>query len=107
MKKITASLIDCVDFCKAMSDDTRQAILRLLKARGEQTAGEVVAAFDLSQPTISHHLSILRRSGLVQTRQQGKEVYYRIHQENVTGCCGLLMSRFAVEWDEPRTANSR
>ena len=96
MKRHSVAVIDPVEFCKAMADSTRQAILRLLQVRGAITVGEIVAAFKLSQPTISHHLAILRRHGLVQTEPRGKEVYYRMDQENVTECCGMLMSRFSV-----------
>ena len=64
MKRHSVAVIDPVEFCKAMADSTRQAILR--------------------------------RHGLVQTEPRGKEVYYRMDQENVTECCGMLMSRFSV-----------
>ncbi len=96
MKKQTLQTIDCVDFCKALADNTRQAILRLLQVRGETSVSDIVAAFKLSQPTISHHLSILRKYGLVQTRHEGKEVLYRVDQDNITECCGMLMTRFSV-----------
>ncbi len=100
MKKANLPLVDSVDFCKAMADNTRQAILRLLQVRGEMTVGEIVAAFKLSQPTISYHLGILRKYGLVKTRQQGKEIYYDIDQQNVTECCGMLMAKFSVVLDK-------
>ncbi len=96
MVKVNAPVLDPVDFCKAMADNTRQAILRLLQVRGEMTVGEIVAAFKLSQPTISHHLAILRRSGLVKAEPHGKEVFYSMDQENVTECCGMLMAKFSV-----------
>ena len=47
--------IDCVDFCKALADPTRQKILEIL-LQGEKTVSEIVEEFKLSQPTISHHL---------------------------------------------------
>ena len=100
MTKPTYRLLDSVDFCKAMADDTRQAILRLLKVRTEMTVSEIVSAFKLSQPTISHHLGILRRYGLVHTRQEGKTVYYQLDMENLTECCGLLVARFSVVLDK-------
>ena len=100
MKKPAPPLIDSVDFCKAMADSTRQAILRLLQVRGETSVGDIVAAFKLAQPTISHHLGILRKYGLVQTHQAGKEVLYRVNQDNMTECCGLLVARFSVVLDK-------
>ena len=86
-------IIDCVDFCKALADETRQAILRLL-LQGEMCVSDIVDAFGLSQPTISHHLGILKNVGLVSNRKEGKQVYYAINQENVVECCGMLMAKF-------------
>ena len=50
--------IDCVEFCKALADDTRQQILVML-LEDEMCVSDIVEAFDMSQPTISHHLSVL------------------------------------------------
>jgi ArsR family transcriptional regulator len=88
--------IDCVAFCKALADDTRQRILTLLMEE-EMCVGDIVAAFEMTQPTISHHLSILRQSDLVTSRKEGKQVYYALNHDNVVECCGMLMSKFEVE----------
>jgi len=93
-----AIAIDCVDFCKALADETRQAILRML-LQGEMCVGDIVDAFGLSQPTISHHLSALKNVGLVSNRKEGKQVYYAINRENVVECCGMLMAKFGGEED--------
>jgi ArsR family transcriptional regulator len=85
--------INCVDFCKALSDPTRQKILELLLTE-EKTVSDIVAIFDLSQPTISHHLEMLSRYGLLVSRKDGKQVYYRTDQAKVTCCCGQLMAKF-------------
>lgn len=92
-------IIDCVDFCKALADETRQAILRLL-LQGEMCVSDIVDAFGLSQPTISHHLGILKNVGLVSSRKEGKQVYYAANQENVIECCGMLMAKFSGETDD-------
>jgi len=55
-----------------------------------------VEAFPTSQPTISHHLSVLRQLKLVNTRKEGKQVFYAINRDRVVECCGLLMARFDV-----------
>ena len=86
--------IDCVEFCKALGDETRQGILKLLQERGELCVSDIVETFHSSQPTISHHLRLLRNVGLVTSRKQGKLVYYALDQENVTECCGMLMTKF-------------
>ncbi len=80
--------IDCVEFCKALSDDTRQKILVLL-LDGEKCVSDIVETFDTSQPTISHHLNILHSIGLVKRRKDGKHVYYDINRENIVECCGM------------------
>lgn len=88
--------IDCVEFCKALADDTRQRILVMLQ-EDEMCVSDIVAAFDMSQPTISHHLGILRQFNLVTGRKEGKQVYYSINRDNVIECCGLLMAKFDAE----------
>ena len=88
--------IDCVEFCKALADDTRQRILTMLLEE-EKCVGDIVAEFDMSQPTISHHLSVLKQFNLVTSRKEGKQVFYAINQDNVTECCGQLVAKFEVE----------
>jgi len=85
--------INCVDFCKALSDPTRQKILELL-LKEEKTVTDIVAIFNLSQPTISHHLEMLNRYGLLTNRKDGKQVFYKTDQAKVTWCCGKLMAKF-------------
>jgi ArsR family transcriptional regulator len=88
--------IDCVEFCRALADDTRQQILVMLQP-GELCVSEIVDAFDMSQPTISHHLSILRRFNLVTSRKEGKLVYYALNQDNMVECCGQLITKFDTQ----------
>ncbi len=90
-------MINCVDFCKALGDDTRQRILEVLLSQGEMCVGDLVATFNLSQPTISHHLTLLKNAKLVTSRRDGKQVFYAIDQESVTSCCGNLFAKFAPE----------
>ena len=88
-------MIDCVSFCRALSDETRQDILQLLQKKGELRVNDIVAAFKRhSQPTISHHLKILRHEGLVVTRRAGKEILYSLNEANVEECCGMLWAKF-------------
>jgi DNA-binding transcriptional ArsR family regulator len=63
---------------KALSDATRQEILRLLESE-QRTVGEIVANFNLSQPTISRHLSVLKEADLVTDQRQGQNVIYRLN----------------------------
>jgi len=88
--------IDCVEFCKALADDTRQRILTML-LEGEKCVSDIVAEFDMSQPTISHHLGILKQFNLVTSRKEGKLVFYAINQDNVVECCGQLVAKFEAQ----------
>ena len=96
MDKSSIIKIDCVEFCKALADDTRQRILVMLR-EGEKSVGDIVEAFSTSQPTISHHLNVLKRFGLVTNRKDGKQVFYSINQDNVVECCGQLVAKFEAE----------
>ena len=88
--------IDCVEFCKALADDTRQRILEMLLER-EMCVGDIVDAFSMSQPSISHHLGVLKQFGLVTSRKEGKQVFYAINRDRVTECCGQLIAKFDVQ----------
>lgn len=84
------------DFVKALADETRQAILELLQ-HGEMNVGEMVACFDQTQPTISYHLGLLRRAGLVVTRREGKQVYYTVNRCCLERCTQRLVKQFVRE----------
>jgi ArsR family transcriptional regulator len=91
--------VDCVAFCKALADETRQDILQML-LEGDKCVSDLVEAFATSQPTISHHLNVLRSLGLVSRRKEGKHVYYSINRGNVVECCGMLVAKFEGEPEE-------
>jgi ArsR family transcriptional regulator len=63
---------------KALNDPTRREILELLKNR-DLTAGEIADQFQISWPSISHHLELLKRAGLVISVKEGQYVYYSIN----------------------------
>jgi len=64
-------------FFKALSDETRLRIVKLLELR-EMCVCEVMVALGLTQPTASHHLGLLENAGLVKDRKEGKWVFYSI-----------------------------
>jgi ArsR family transcriptional regulator, arsenate/arsenite/antimonite-responsive transcriptional repressor len=66
---------------KALADPTRVAIVNRLAAADECCVCDLNAAFDLSQPTISHHLRILRDAGLVESTRRGTWAFYRLVPE--------------------------
>lgn len=80
-------------FFKALSDETRRNILRLLERRSF-TVGEIVANFDLSQPTISRHLSVLKEAMLVEDQRQGQHVVYRLADDTLARSVDRFFSEF-------------
>lgn len=89
--------MDSVTFAKAMADATRQRIMQILCCEWLCVNDIVDRIGDISQPTISHHLGILREAELVNTRREGKQVFYTLNQEMVANCCGTLLQTFAPE----------
>lgn len=86
---------DFDDFVKVMADETRQRILTLLQT-GEMSVSELKEHFAVTQPTISHHLALLRQANLVLTRRAGKQVFYRANPACVAECCGEILRRFKI-----------
>ena len=74
---------------KALADPTRVAIVNRLAA-GESCVCDLNAAFELSQPTISHHLKVLRDVGLVEASRRGTWAYYRLVPAAVDALRGAL-----------------
>ena len=60
---------------KALSDPTRRKIILLLR-HGELTAGEISKHFNITKPTISHHLNALKQSLLITNKREGQHIYY-------------------------------
>ncbi|MFZ5855288.1 MAG: ArsR/SmtB family transcription factor [Chloroflexota bacterium] len=87
---------DPVLFAKAIADDTRQKIMSECCCCW-LSVNEIVEKVGFTQPTISHHLAILRDAGLVHIREEGKQTFYSLNQEYVATCCGQVMLKFAPE----------
>ncbi len=68
---------------KALADPTRISIVNRLASADECCVCDLTEAFDLSQPTISHHLKVLRDAGLVESSRRGTWAYYRLVPEAV------------------------
>ena len=76
---------------KALADPNRLEILRLLAAQsGPLCACDIVDLFQLSQPTVSHHLKILKDAGLLCAERSGLWMFYEIRAEGVVALNGLL-----------------
>jgi DNA-binding transcriptional ArsR family regulator len=63
---------------RALSDETRRNILAMLRD-GDLTAGQIAGEFDISKPSISHHLNILKAADLVSAERRGQEIVYSLN----------------------------
>jgi len=80
-----------VEALKALAHLTRlQVFFLLVRARREVPAGEIQEALEVPGPTLSHHLDLLRRAGLVQSRKEERYVYYSVRREMVSELVRLL-----------------
>jgi len=63
---------------KALNDPTRREILEMLK-EGDMTAGDIAARFNMTKPSISHHLTLLKQADLVIDIRKGQFIYYSLN----------------------------
>ncbi|ACL69036.1 autorepressor SdpR family transcription factor [Halothermothrix orenii] len=81
---------------KALADANRRKILFLLK-ESDLTAGEIASEFDISKPSISHHLNILKNAGLVEARREGQQIYYSLKMTVFQEVVNEFMNLFRKE----------
>lgn len=84
---------------KALSDGTRREILRLLRER-DMNAGEIAACFDISKPSISHHLNVLKQANLVLVERNGQELIYSLNTTVMQEFLASLMAHFGGRHDD-------
>jgi ArsR family transcriptional regulator len=88
--------IDTVEFAKALADETRQKIMALCCCR-QLSVTDIVDALDVAQPTVSHHLGILRKAGLVLVERRGRQVLYTLNQARLAESCCTVAENFAPD----------
>ena len=79
-----------IKFFKALSNEDRIEIIRLLKKNGEMFAQDIEKHFYLEQSTTSHHLNMLKRAGITKSRKQGRKIFYSVDEESIQ----LIMRSF-------------
>lgn len=92
---------------KNLADETRLGIVLLLKARGELCVCDLCMALAQSQPKISRHLAMLRESGLLLERKQGKWVHYRLSPQMPAWAAQVIEQAWLSQQDEVRLMVSR
>ncbi len=74
--------VDVAVICKALSDSNRLQIIQML-ADGEKCGCKLLEAFEITQPTLSHHMKILCECGLVNDRKEGKWHHYSLNSDTI------------------------
>lgn len=87
---------------KNLADETRLGIVLLLKARGELCVCDLCTALAQSQPKISRHLAMLRESGLLLDRKQGKWVHYRLSPQMPAWAAQVIEQAWLNQQDDVR-----
>lgn len=66
-----------------LSEGVRYRILSLIASKGEMTAKDILAGFDITQPTLSHHMTCLTEAGLVNVERRGRFAYYSVNRDTI------------------------
>ena len=99
LAQMQAAAEQAANLFKALSHPDRLILLCQL-SQGEFCVGELEENLDIHQPSLSQQLGILRQEGLVETRRDGKQMYYRIASDNALAILQILYSRFCPKTDE-------
>src|SRR5262245_48582752 len=92
---------DLLNMLKTLADEQRLTMVGLMSDQ-ERTVGEMAGLLDLSEPTVSHHVSKLHGAGLLHLRMAGNQRFYRLNQERVT-----KFRTYVQEIDSPVTQPQR
>ena len=84
--------------CKTFSNPKRLEILNLLKA-GEMTVSDITNALGTKKSNTSQHLMVMRMRGILKTRRDGTNIYYRIANEKLINACSLMQEALAQIMD--------
>ena len=77
------------EVCKTLANPKRLEILNILRDK-EMSVGEIIKQMKISKANVSQHLAVLRKAGIVASRRDGLNLYYRITSEKVTKACDLM-----------------
>lgn len=80
---------------QALADPTRRKILQMLNV-GDKSAGEIAAEFNMTAPSISHHLTVLKNADLVTTRRSGQSIIYTLNSTVFQEFLQTLMDTFRI-----------
>ncbi|MBV9327164.1 MAG: helix-turn-helix transcriptional regulator [Chloroflexi bacterium] len=90
VRALGTQLVACRALLDALAEPMRQDLVQVL-ARSELNVANVADRVTVSRPTVSHHLNVLRRAGLVRARKRGREMYYRLNKDRIVGSLHQLI----------------
>jgi DNA-binding transcriptional ArsR family regulator len=95
------------EVCKTFANPQRLAILDLLKTQ-ELSVGDITRALGKSKANISQHLAVMRLRGIVRTRRDGTNIYYRMANEKLSQACSMMQEALLhmMEGDRERTSEA-
>jgi DNA-binding transcriptional ArsR family regulator len=79
------------DICKSLGHPLRLAIVDRLHS-GEASASDLIADLEMSKANLSKHVSLLARGGIVDFRKEGRQIYYRLTDQEITKACAVMRS---------------
>jgi ArsR family transcriptional regulator, virulence genes transcriptional regulator len=79
------------DICKALGHPLRLAIVDRLHS-GENSAADLIAGLELSKANLSKHMSLLAHGGIVESRRDGRQLYYRLTDPEIHKACAIMRS---------------
>ena len=91
---------------RTLSDQSRLRVLNMLM-QGESSVQELVELTGLEQPTVSRHLSVLRREGIVERRAEGNRAFYSIHDSSIVQLCAIVCGGLAGQLSDTLDALPR
>ena len=103
----TDGIDDVINIMRLLADPTRFRVITMLQT-GEINVSSLCKLLSLAQPTVSHHLGLLRAMGLVNTRRKGKQVFYSLNSntvESLTDQPGLVINAGSMQLRLTGTGN--
>jgi len=99
--------MDDVTILQALAEPTRLAIVRQLASSGEVCACDFTDCCNVSQPTVSHHLKVLREAGVVSGERRGTWIYYRLEPKAASRIASLGHLLSAGAQFEPKRVTAK
>ena len=93
LERMQASANDACRLMKVLSNRDRMMLLCQI-GQGEKCVGELEACLDIHQPTLSQQLTVLRNEELVQTRREGKQIYYTLSNRTALAVMDVLYQNY-------------